>query len=88
MSKARWLWVVGLGCGAGQVSAGTPGPPRLRADRRRSGTGIRRSEATAGASRTSCFLMTRRAYARASPILDAMLDLSVPAARRCRRCRR
>ena len=29
----------GLGCGAGAVSAGTLGPPRLRADRR-SGTGI------------------------------------------------
>lgn len=40
MTGARWLWTVGLGCGAGAVPAGTPGPPRLRADRRRSGTGI------------------------------------------------
>lgn len=50
------------------------------------GQGSRRSEATAGASRTSCFLMTRRACSRASPILGAMLDLSVTAACRCGRC--
>ena len=40
MTGTRWLWVMGLEPSTGAEPAGTPGPPRLCADRRRPGTGI------------------------------------------------
>ena len=82
----RWLWVVGLGYGAGAVFRRDAGPVAASCGsssfRNKDPAGQRLPQ---GVRRSRRFLMTRRAYYRASPILGVMFDPSATAARRCRR---